>query len=185
MDSTRWARSLGAIVTTAWLIPTLGTQRAIISWRLIQAALGALAICWLGGLARVGRGGSAAAAAWAIGHRPRLRTQRLALPLIGHLRPARARQAPDLRAGRGWSHHHRAPAQSHRPGDLDQWRERRRHQPGPASDTKAPGSSSGVPSPVAPIGPPDRIRLGRDLLLRQPALERSSRSRSSSSTPTS
>ncbi len=56
----------GAIVTTAWLIPGLGTQGAVIVLGLIQAAVGALAILFLG----ESRGGwsqrAAAVAGWAV-----------------------------------------------------------------------------------------------------------------------
>ena len=100
--------------------------------------------------------------------RPRLRAQPMA-PAQRCLRQARARQAPDPARGSG-SHHHRAPAQPDRPGDLDQRRQRRRDQPRPPAHSEAAGPSSGLPPPIASIGPPDRLRVGRDLLLRQPAL---------------
>ncbi|HKI18727.1 MAG TPA: fused MFS/spermidine synthase, partial [Isosphaeraceae bacterium] len=53
---------LGATATTVWLIPTLGTQRAIILLAVFQAAQGALAILWRGG----GLEGAYATVAWAM-----------------------------------------------------------------------------------------------------------------------
>jgi len=57
---------VGAVVATAWLIPAVGAQRAVMLLAVLQAGLGALAIVQLGG----GRNGwtrrAAAAALWAI-----------------------------------------------------------------------------------------------------------------------
>src|SRR5262249_1947224 len=56
---------LGAVVTTAWLIPTLGTQRSIVLLAASQAALGALVILRFGGRREDWPGRAYSAAAWA------------------------------------------------------------------------------------------------------------------------
>ena len=57
---------LGAAVTTLWLIPLLGTQRAIILLAVLQAAQGALAILWRGEGLGGWQGRLYAAIAWAL-----------------------------------------------------------------------------------------------------------------------
>jgi spermidine synthase len=57
---------LGATATTVWLIPTLGTQRAIILLAIFQAALGALTILVRGGGPVGWQGRAYAATAWAL-----------------------------------------------------------------------------------------------------------------------
>ncbi|MGO9921215.1 MAG: fused MFS/spermidine synthase, partial [Isosphaeraceae bacterium] len=56
----------GAVVATAWLIPALGTQHALMLLALLQAAIGSLAIVRLGGGRKGWSGRAAAAALWAI-----------------------------------------------------------------------------------------------------------------------
>jgi spermidine synthase len=57
---------LGAIVTTAWLIPALGTQRALIALAVVQAGLGVLAIVAADGHREGWSGRVCNAAAWAV-----------------------------------------------------------------------------------------------------------------------
>jgi len=57
---------LGAVVTTAWLIPTLGTQRSIILLAVFQAVQGASAILVHGGRLDHWLGSACATAAWGI-----------------------------------------------------------------------------------------------------------------------
>ncbi|MFI5455369.1 MAG: fused MFS/spermidine synthase [Isosphaerales bacterium] len=56
---------LGATATTAWLIPILGTQRAIVTLAILQAAGGALAILFRAGGLAGWQGRAYATAAWA------------------------------------------------------------------------------------------------------------------------
>ncbi len=56
----------GAVLATAWLIPALGTQHALMLLALLQAAIGSLAIVRLGGGRKGWSGRAAAAALWAI-----------------------------------------------------------------------------------------------------------------------
>ncbi len=97
---------VGAVVATAWLIPALGTQRAVMLLAVLQAGLGALAIVRLAG-GRKGWPQRAAAAALGRSRSPAPCAQP-GLAAFGHLRPARARQA-SLRSGGFGSHHHGAP----------------------------------------------------------------------------
>jgi len=57
---------LGAIATTAWLIPTVGTQRAIVSLAVLQAGLGAVAILFRAGGLAGWQGRTYATAAWGL-----------------------------------------------------------------------------------------------------------------------
>jgi spermidine synthase len=57
---------VGAVVTTAWLIPALGTQHAVLLLAASQAALGALTILRYGGRREHWPGRAFAAAAWAL-----------------------------------------------------------------------------------------------------------------------
>ncbi len=64
--STRLGAILGATATTVWLIPALGTQRAIMLLAVLQAAQGALAILCAEEGWRAGRARRYAAIAWAL-----------------------------------------------------------------------------------------------------------------------
>jgi len=57
---------VGATATTAWLIPTMGTQRAIVILAVLQAGLGAVAILFRAGGLAGWQGRTYATAAWAL-----------------------------------------------------------------------------------------------------------------------
>jgi spermidine synthase len=57
---------LGAIAATAWLIPQLGTQQAIVALALFQAALGAAVMLWPRGRAKAWRGRAYTVVAWSL-----------------------------------------------------------------------------------------------------------------------